>query len=382
MIESYDRGMEQLSDEEAKVALNVGKDGRKSNGGGMKLTKEVLERVYLFMPAYKEAKESGNRVFVEKVKNEMTMGNTIFNANSLDAYFPAYKALTEGKRLTATHKGNQIVAFFLEKIKMDYSEEIYRKGVVHFHEYLTNGENKNKPLYEYRSLGQKCALELGLELDFSFQGESRRKQRSKKMPVLGVGCETRVEFDEFVDKDIEFLCPIDKLTIPNVTHRPPNTKGNVIEKNKYSIKNSLSEEQVALKEKNRKKKGNRGEEIAIRIERERLRKLGYEELIPCIKHVAKSKDGHGYDIESVTVDDTGRISPIFIEVKATMYSKDTPFYLSRRELEVAREKGEQYFIYRIYNMRETTNEFEYYVIQGDVSQYYRMDEVSYIVHTR
>ena len=362
-------------------------DGRKNNGGRTKLTREVLERVYLFMPAYKEAKESGNRLMIEKIEKEMTMGNSIFNANSLDAYYPAYKALVEGTKLTATHKGNQIVAFFLEMIKKDYSEEIYKKGVIHFHDYLTSGENKEKPLLEYRELGKRYAEELGLDLDFSFHGHTRKKAKSQKLRQVNedVHPDEQLETEDPIDKDIQYLYSVEELIIRNSEERPSNTVKVDSEKERkttHSIRKRLSEDQAAKKEKNRKKKGNRGEEIAMRIERERLEALGHPELIPCIKHIAKNKDGYGYDIESVTIDENGEIIPIYIEVKATMYSKETSFYLSQRELEQAKDKGDQYYIYRIYNMDDHSQEVDYYVIQGDVSQYYELEATSYIVHTR
>jgi len=42
-----------------------------------------------------------------------------------------------------------------------------------------------------------------------------------------------------------------------------------------------------------------GEEIVIEIEKRRLIALGREDLVPNIAHVAKVKDGLGYDIVSI-----------------------------------------------------------------------------------
>lgn len=58
-----------------------------------------------------------------------------------------------------------------------------------------------------------------------------------------------------------------------------------------------------------------------------------------------------------------------IEVKTTTSGQDTPFFMSANELERSRQEGDRYFLYRLFNFNEQLMAAEYYVLQGDLSQY-------------
>ena len=81
-----------------------------------------------------------------------------------------------------------------------------------------------------------------------------------------------------------------------------------------------------------------------------------------IKHVALNEgDGLGYDIKSIYFDEvTNEVKPLYIEVKSTIGGINSPFYLSANEKRVAKEKGKEYSIYRLFR-RDDVN-FDYYVI--------------------
>lgn len=111
------------------------------------------------------------------------------------------------------------------------------------------------------------------------------------------------------------------------------------------------------------KQGVLTENIALEIEKNRL------EMNPMLKkyseriiHVSVDEgDGAGYDIQSFDYDAaTGDVIEYYIEVKSTTGGIDTPFYLSENELQVAREKGKQYSIYRIF--KNAQNKWDYYVL--------------------
>lgn len=143
------------------------------------------------------------------------------------------------------------------------------------------------------------------------------------------------------------------------------------------ISKSVSAEKAALREKNRKKKGNRGEEIAIEIEKRRLKLIGREDLISKIAHVAKYKDGLGYDLISTDLNAEDKEVEIYIEVKATSGDKDMPFYVTAKELEVSRKYRELYYIYRIYEMRENSNNAKYYRLSGAIDENYELKPTEY-----
>lgn len=119
--------------------------------------------------------------------------------------------------------------------------------------------------------------------------------------------------------------------------------------------------------------GLKGEEIALNIERKRVEKLDLDPDIH-VKYVANISDTFGYDIESVDYIN-GKLEKIYIEVKSTRDIKDTAFYVSRNELNVSKEKGINYQIFRIYDV--TSQIPKYYRSNGKIDDNFYLDPVSY-----
>jgi len=145
---------------------------------------------------------------------------------------------------------------------------------------------------------------------------------------------------------------------------------------------SMSVEEAARREKRRKIRGNRGEDVAIEIERKRLKDMGREDLISRIIPVAKTKDGLGYDIVSVDVDDAGREYDIYIEVKATTGDATTPFFVSRRELLVSQERREFYYLYRIYKLTNSSKEVKFFKAKGAIDDNFDLIPSTYIAQSK
>ena len=152
--------------------------------------------------------------------------------------------------------------------------------------------------------------------------------------------------------------------------------------NTGSTTESMSVEEVARREKKRKIRGNRGEDIAIEIEKKRLKDKGRDDLISRIIPVAKTKDGLGYDIVSVDVDDTGHEHDIYIEVKATTGDASTPFFVSRRELLVSQERREYYYIYRIYKLSNTGKEVKFFKAKGAIDDNFDLIPTTFIAQSK
>ena len=183
-----------------------------------------------------------------------------------------------------------------------------------------------------------------------------------------------VEIEETVERELEYDVDIDDIVVQKVS-APDKIE---IKNTSRRMVRAINEEEAAIKEKNKKKKGNRGEEIAIRIERDRLMAMGREDLITYINHIARQQDGCGYDIESVTLDENGEIVPIYIEVKTTEGDITRPFYISDREVEVSEELGNSYYIYRIFNLKENNRAVQYYVVNGSVKEVFDLKPISYM----
>ena len=141
------------------------------------------------------------------------------------------------------------------------------------------------------------------------------------------------EKDVTQSADLEYIVSADKIEI--IEEEAPEKQDVVKFGGGKTIVKSLTVDEAARREKNRKKKGNRGEEIAVEIEKQRLKKLGRPDLLDKIVNVAKFKDGLGYDLISTDKDESGKEIEIYIEVKASSLGKDTPFFVSPNEVETS-----------------------------------------------
>lgn len=91
--------------------------------------------------------------------------------------------------------------------------------------------------------------------------------------------------------------------------------------------------------------GRAGEEFVVELERRQLFDIGRADLSRKVRWVAAEEgDGAGYDILSFAP--TGHEK--LLEVKTTNGSARTPFFVSRNELEVSKERPEDWRIYRVH----------------------------------
>lgn len=184
------------------------------------------------------------------------------------------------------------------------------------------------------------------------------------------------EPDETDKTKLEYAIPAIDISFKEIEAPdiPPIITGDRISQ----TRKSMSADEAAVKAHNKKAKGDMGEQIAVEIEKRRLSSIHREDLIPKITHVAKFKDGLGYDIISVDIDSSGNEQEIYIEVKTTAGGKEMPFYVSSNELGVSQKLRELYYIYRICNMRTDCKSVDYYRLQGAISDTCDLTPVDYI----
>jgi hypothetical protein len=127
---------------------------------------------------------------------------------------------------------------------------------------------------------------------------------------------------------------------------------------------------LALEQHNRAL-GRSGEEYVLRYEQYRLRQLGVTKLADRIEHVAHTKgDGLGFDVLSFESNGRERL----IEVKTTSFGLEAPFYVSRAELDVSKERSEFYQLYRLFDFRDRPRMYQ---LKGPVDRHCILDPVSY-----
>ncbi len=118
--------------------------------------------------------------------------------------------------------------------------------------------------------------------------------------------------------------------------------------------------------------GKAGEEFVLNFEHLRLYELGQKKLADKIEHISVSKgDGLGYDI--LSFDPDGREK--FIEVKTTAFGKETPFFISRGEIQFAENHAEQFHLYRLFEFRKAP---KFFALPGAVDSHCLVNPISFV----
>ena len=111
--------------------------------------------------------------------------------------------------------------------------------------------------------------------------------------------------------------------------------------------------------------------FVLRLEDERLRRLGARNLANRIEHVSTSRgDGVGYDIMSFERSGEER----FIEVKTTRFGEMTPFYATRNEVEVSAAEPSRYHLYRVYQFEKDPKVF---ILRGSLRDSVSLDPIAF-----
>ena len=118
--------------------------------------------------------------------------------------------------------------------------------------------------------------------------------------------------------------------------------------------------------------GRMGERFALAFERARLAAMGLERYARQVEHVAETRgDGLGFDILSFEPEGEERL----IQVKTTAFGRHTPFFVSSNELQVPREHGAHYHLYRVFSYRVQPRLF---VLDGALDGVCSLSPVEYV----
>lgn len=114
-----------------------------------------------------------------------------------------------------------------------------------------------------------------------------------------------------------------------------------------------------------------GEEFVVRFEHWRLNQLGQPRLADRVEHVSQTQgDGLGYDVLSFDTDGRER----FIEVKTTAFSKETPFFVTRNELDFSKDASDHFVLCRLFEFRQKPRLF---ALNGALDQHCSLDPFTY-----
>jgi hypothetical protein len=122
--------------------------------------------------------------------------------------------------------------------------------------------------------------------------------------------------------------------------------------------------------------GRAGEELVVRLERQRLLREGAPRLAEKVEWVARTLgDGAGFDVLSFEPSGKER----FIEVKTTSFSRETPFYTTRNEVSFSYDFREQYRLYRLFDFRKAPR---LYTLTGALEESCRLEAISFMADVR
>jgi hypothetical protein len=118
--------------------------------------------------------------------------------------------------------------------------------------------------------------------------------------------------------------------------------------------------------------GLHGEEFVISFEQARLVSLGKDSLASRIEHVARTRgDSEGFDV--LSFDATGRER--FIEVKSTKHGKETPFFVTRNQVQVSETRRSAYHVYRVFQFGARPLMYQ---LHGAISDTCALDPATYV----
>jgi Domain of unknown function (DUF3883) len=93
----------------------------------------------------------------------------------------------------------------------------------------------------------------------------------------------------------------------------------------------------------------------VGFERHRLEKAGRNDLAKDVRWVSDlDGDGYGFDVQSFETDGQQRL----LEIKTTCGNERTPFWMTKRECDVAAEQGGIYRVRRVFHFRNEVKMFD------------------------
>lgn len=126
-----------------------------------------------------------------------------------------------------------------------------------------------------------------------------------------------------------------------------------------------------LRDETNRRLGRAGEQWVLEFEQQRLRTQGHDELFQRVDWISdRLGDGAGYDILSYDAPSL----PRYIEVKTTNGPHASSFVISRNELEFSKEVKDAFYLYRVFQFRESP---ALYMLNGDISKHLHLEPMDY-----
>ncbi|MFH2139855.1 MAG: DUF3883 domain-containing protein [Pseudomonadota bacterium] len=265
-----------------------------------------------------------------------------------------------------------IVADYLHMLVLEYSGQAYNKAA-HRRTLLSKLNGRTEGAIELKHQNISAVLH-----SLGFHWIPGYKPRGHYQALLHTVVEEQLASNKLVDEAAQNAAA-SPAAVPllddfhNVLVEPPKLVTETREPSPTTYYSSNPKKRDYLEREARNiSLGMAGEEFVLDFERFRLSELGQNKLSKEIRHVSKEDgDGLGYDILSFEPDGRQR----YIEVKTTAFAKETPFFISRGEIQFAKDHEEQFHLYRLYEFRKSPKLFE---LAGSVEKHCAVNPISYI----
>jgi hypothetical protein len=186
-----------------------------------------------------------------------------------------------------------------------------------------------------------------------------------------------IAFDKAIDK-IKYELNETFVTLVDVEPTPKEVKKGIAKSKKYNrIRSSIQRQKLDYIRiaRDNARIGLQGEKLALQIERNRLERLGIINIEKKLRWLSNETDSIGYDIASVDIID-GKEVKICIEVKSTSDRVDSPFYVSKNQVEVSNIEKDRYRVLRIFDVDSTQP--KYYYAKGPIQDSFILDPVTFL----
>lgn len=274
------------------------------------------------------------------------------------------------ERAWTRHENELIVADYLEMLLKELAGQKYNKAD-RARALMPLLNDRSKGSIEFKRANISAVM---IELGFpSLQGYKPRAnfQRDGLVSVVA----EQVEHLPMLEKAAELAVdrPADvpeSVAYKGVRSEPPKRQIRTEEPRPAYVRRGVKRDYFEREARNRSL-GAAGELFIVQYEQWRLAQFGLGQLADRVEHVAATKgDGLGYDVLSFETDGRER----FIEVKTTAHDAATPFFVSVNEVEFARERAEQFSLYRLYHFRTDPKFFE---LPGMIEGHCHLDPATY-----
>jgi Domain of unknown function (DUF3883) len=136
---------------------------------------------------------------------------------------------------------------------------------------------------------------------------------------------------------------------------PPALLNSDPESRPAGIRRLIGKFDPAARDERNRNLGKAGEAFVVDFERRRLTRAGRDDLARDVRWVADlDGDGYGYDVSSFEPDGQKRL----LEIKTTCGNERVPFWMTRRECDVAAEQGDIYRVRRVFHFRNEVKMFD------------------------